>query len=121
MALENLVFHELLVHSQVRGKDRPIHYYRTGNGTEIDFLIETQARWLGSPPRVVCVEVNRPINEPKMGARRSRTWHTDGGDRGAHDRGIPGLAPGPFDGFDVLPWRLFSPNCTKDAYSDGGR
>lgn len=56
-ALETLIFHELRVHNATAGKHRPIHYYRTPAGVEIDFVIETRKRQPGRPPAVVCIEV----------------------------------------------------------------
>lgn len=43
-ALETLIFHELRVYNETRNKHRPIFYYRTAHGTEIDFVIEIQKR-----------------------------------------------------------------------------
>jgi predicted AAA+ superfamily ATPase len=66
-ALETLILHELRVHNHVAKKDRPISYYRTAAGVEIDFVIETARRTASAPPRLVCVEV-------KAGARWKREW-----------------------------------------------
>ena len=41
-ALETLVFHEIRVHNLVAAKHRPIAYYRTSAGAEIDFVIESR-------------------------------------------------------------------------------
>ena len=56
-ALETLLFHELRVHNLTAGKHRPITYYRTAAGVEIDFVVETAKRQPGQPPSVVCIEV----------------------------------------------------------------
>lgn len=56
-ALETLIFHELRVYNDTQKKYRPIAYYRTGAGVEIDFIIETRKRTAQSPARVVCLEV----------------------------------------------------------------
>lgn len=56
-ALETLLFHELRVHNLTAGKHRPITYYRTAAGVEIDFVVETAKRQPRQPPSVVCIEV----------------------------------------------------------------
>lgn len=56
-ALETLVFHELRVYNETREKHRPLAYYRTPAGVEIDFIIETRKRSSDHPAHVVCLEV----------------------------------------------------------------
>lgn len=56
-ALETLVYHELKVYNHTHNKNRPIAFYRTGNGAEIDFVIETRKRQATAPPHIVCIEV----------------------------------------------------------------
>jgi predicted AAA+ superfamily ATPase len=58
-ALETLVYHELRVYNEISRKHRPISYYRTPAGVEVDFIIETAGRRPGNQPRVVAVEVKR--------------------------------------------------------------
>lgn len=58
-ALETLVYHELRVYNEVSRKHRPLSYYRTPAGVEVDFIIETARRRPDSHPRVVSVEVKR--------------------------------------------------------------
>jgi predicted AAA+ superfamily ATPase len=58
-ALETLVYHELRVYNEVSRKLRPLFFYRTPAGVEVDFIIETTRRRSGSLPRVVAVEVKR--------------------------------------------------------------
>jgi len=58
-ALETLVFHELRVYNEVSRKQRPLFYYRTPAGVEVDFIIETARRRPGSPSRVAAIEVKR--------------------------------------------------------------
>ncbi len=78
-ALETLIFHELRVYNHVHGKERPLAFYKTAAGVEIDFVVETRRRTPTSPPRVVCIEV-------KSAPRWKREWeepmrslsHTDG-------------------------------------------
>lgn len=66
-ALETLIFHELRVYNHVHAKHRPISFYQTSNGAEVDFVIETRKRQAASPPHVVCIEV-------KMAQRWERKW-----------------------------------------------
>jgi predicted AAA+ superfamily ATPase len=66
-ALETLLFHELRTHNHVSGKERPIAYYRTAAGSEIDFVVETRRRTRSSPPQVVCIEI-------KSATRWRREW-----------------------------------------------
>lgn len=56
-ALETLLFHELRVHNTTAGKHRPITYYRTAAGVEIDLVVETAKQQPGKPPPVVCIEL----------------------------------------------------------------
>jgi len=58
-ALETLAYHELRVYNEVSRKLRPLYYYRTPAGVEVDFIIETARRQSGSLPHVVAVEVKR--------------------------------------------------------------
>jgi predicted AAA+ superfamily ATPase len=66
-ALETLVFHELRVFNEVSRKLRPLAYYRTSAGVEIDFIIETRKRQSASPPQVVVIEV-------KLAEKWDRSW-----------------------------------------------
>jgi len=66
-ALEAMIYHELRVYNEVSRKQRPLHYYRTPAGVEIDFVIETARRRPASLPRVIAVEVKRA-------ERWDRTW-----------------------------------------------
>ncbi|MBI4686403.1 MAG: ATP-binding protein [Nitrospirae bacterium] len=56
-SLETLIFHELRVYNHVKEKNRPIFFYRTGGGSEIDFVIETKRKTLTGKSHVICVEV----------------------------------------------------------------
>ena len=58
-ALETLVFHELRVYNEVSRKQRPLFYYRTPAGVEVDFIVETARRRPESPSRVAAIEVKR--------------------------------------------------------------
>ena len=56
-ALETWIFHELRVFNEISEKNRAIHYYRFGPGSEIDFIIETKKKTHSNQAEVVCVEV----------------------------------------------------------------
>jgi predicted AAA+ superfamily ATPase len=58
-ALETVVYHELRVYNETSRKHRPISYYRTPAGVEIDFVVETALRRPNKPPEVVAIEVKR--------------------------------------------------------------
>ena len=58
-ALETLIYHELRIYNEVSRKHRPVAYYRTAAGVEVDFIIETAHRRPGSPPKVVAIEIKR--------------------------------------------------------------
>jgi len=58
-ALETLIYHELRVYNEVGRKHRPIYYYRTPAGVEVDFIIETAHKKPQSPPIITAVEVKR--------------------------------------------------------------
>jgi predicted AAA+ superfamily ATPase len=58
VALETLLFHELRVWNAVAQRHRPIAYYRTAAGAEIDFVIETRKRQASQRPHLVCIEVS---------------------------------------------------------------
>lgn len=103
-ALETLVYHELRVFNEVARRHRPIAYYATASGTEIDFVVETRQGRPQSPPHVVLIEV-------KLAGRWDRRWERAMRDLAARsglavDRMI-GVYTGPrpyhYDGLDVLP------------------
>ena len=56
-ALETLIYHELRVYNHIKKKNKPIFYYRTPAGAEIDFVIETRKRTQSSKPKIICLEV----------------------------------------------------------------
>jgi predicted AAA+ superfamily ATPase len=58
-ALETLIYHELRVYNEISGKHRPVYYYRTPAGVEIDFVVETAHQRPASKPRIVAIEVKR--------------------------------------------------------------
>lgn len=56
-ALETLIFHELRVHNELSRQHRPLAYYRTPAGVEVDFIVETRKRQAGKPAHLVAIEV----------------------------------------------------------------
>jgi len=58
-ALETLIFHELRVYNEISRKKRPLAYYRTASGVEIDFIIETSKQSADAPAHLVAIEVKR--------------------------------------------------------------
>jgi hypothetical protein len=58
-ALETIVYHELRIYNEISGKHRPIAYYRTPAGVEIDFIIEIASKRPGKIPEVIAMEVKR--------------------------------------------------------------
>ena len=52
-ALENMIYHELRVYNLTQNKNRPISFYRTGSGVEIDFVIEIRKRQASSNAHIV--------------------------------------------------------------------
>jgi predicted AAA+ superfamily ATPase len=58
-ALETLIYHELRVYNEISRKHRPICYYRTAAGVEVDFIIETARRRQNLSPKVVAIEIKR--------------------------------------------------------------
>jgi predicted AAA+ superfamily ATPase len=66
-ALETLVYHEIRTFNHVQNRNRNIYYYRTGSGSEIDFVVETQKAQTSSRAHVTCIEV-------KLGERWDRRW-----------------------------------------------
>jgi predicted AAA+ superfamily ATPase len=103
-ALETLIYHELRVFNHTQDRHRPIAFYRTGSGAEIDFVIETQKRCSNARPRLVCVEV-------KLAERWDRKWEQPmrslQQSQAAVVEKMFGVYTGPrsyhFDGLDVLP------------------
>jgi predicted AAA+ superfamily ATPase len=59
LALESLVYHELRVYNEISGKHRPVSYYRTPAGVEVDFIVETSRRRPNASARVVAIEIKR--------------------------------------------------------------
>ena len=107
-ALETLIYHELRVFNHTRNRNREIFFYRTANGTEIDFVIETRKRQPSSVPHIVCIEV-------KLAEKWNPSWEramrsVQNSDKIQVDRMI-GVYTGQrmyhFNGLDVLPVEEF--------------
>jgi len=58
-ALETLIYHEMRVYNEISGHHRPMYYYRTPAGVEIDFVVETSSPLPGDRPHMIAVEVKR--------------------------------------------------------------
>lgn len=56
-SLETFLFQELRVYNHTRSKNRPLYFYRTGSGVEIDFIIETRKRTMTSKTHLIAIEV----------------------------------------------------------------
>jgi predicted AAA+ superfamily ATPase len=107
-ALENLIYHELRVYNFTQNRNRPIFFYRTASGSEIDFVIETRKRQGRSMAHIVCLEV-------KLAENWDRRWERPMRSLSAHDNinidKMAGIYTGKrayhFDGIDVLPLNDF--------------
>jgi len=103
-ALETLIYHELRIYNETSRKHRPLYYYRTPAGVEIDFIIETARRRPQSPPRVVAIEVKRSERWDRRWEKPMRSLSDSKGV--AVDRMV-GIYCGSrryeFDGVSVLP------------------
>jgi predicted AAA+ superfamily ATPase len=103
-ALETLIFHELRVYNEISRKKRPLAYYRTASGVEIDFIIESRKRQTSAPAHLVAIEVKRAD-------KWNRSWESGLRDLASHegikvDRLVAvytGARAYHFEGLDVLP------------------
>jgi predicted AAA+ superfamily ATPase len=103
-ALETLIFHELRVYNESSRKKRPLAYYRTARGVEIDFIVETRKRRTDGPAHLVAIEVKRA-------EKWNRGWESGLRDLASQtgvkvDRLIAvytGTRAYHFEGIDVLP------------------
>jgi predicted AAA+ superfamily ATPase len=108
IALENMIYHELRVYNLTQNRNRPISFYRTGSGVEIDFVIETRKRRSSSNAHIVCLEIklaekwDRKWERPMRSLSKSDRIHVDK---------MIGIYTGKrayyYDGIDVLPVRDF--------------
>jgi predicted AAA+ superfamily ATPase len=107
-ALENLIDHELRVYNHIQNRNRPIYFYRSGSGSEIDFVIETQKRRPNSMAHIVCLEV-------KVAKKWDRKWERPmrslSKDPRIHVDKMLGVYLGEraylFEGIEVLPLSVF--------------
>lgn len=107
-ALETIILHELKIYNHVQNLGRPISFYRSVGGSEIDFIVETKGRRPDSNAHIICIEV-------KLSEKWNRKW--DRSMRSLKERGkldvekMIGIYTGRreyhFDGIDVLPVRSF--------------
>ncbi|RPI78845.1 MAG: ATP-binding protein [Desulfobacteraceae bacterium] len=107
-ALETLIFHELRVYNETSRKQRPISYYRTPAGVEVDFIVETGRRTDATPPQVIAIEVKRADKWSREWEKPLRSLS-----------GLPGVKPDKliavytgertyrFDPIDVMPVKAF--------------
>jgi len=110
-ALETLIFHELRVYNEISRKKRPLAYYLTASGVEIDFIIESRKRAANAPAHLVAIEVKRAD-------KWNRSWESGLRDltiqKGIKvDRLIAvytGARAYHFEGLDVLPVSEFLQN-----------
>jgi predicted AAA+ superfamily ATPase len=113
-SLETLMFHGLRVYNATSGKHRPLAYYRTAAGSEIDFIIETQKQRPGRPAHVVCVEARLSPRWDRKWERAMRDLHER---EGIETDKIIGVYTGErayrFDKLDVWPVEEFLQNLHK--------
>jgi predicted AAA+ superfamily ATPase len=117
-SLETLIYHELRVYNSSSGKHRPLAFYRTPAGSEIDFIIERQKQRSGHPARVVCLEVKLSPRWERRWERAMRDLHKDEGIVVDKMIGIyTGERTYHFDKLDVWPVEEFLRNLHKgDVY-----
>ncbi len=107
-SLETFIFHELRVYNHVYSKNRMISFYRSGAGSEIDFVIETKKRTMQSKPHLICLEV-------KHATRWKREWEAPMRSLSSSEKvavdSMYGIYVGQeeyhFDGLNVLPVEVF--------------
>jgi predicted AAA+ superfamily ATPase len=103
-ALENLIYHELRVYNLTQNRNQSIFFYRTGAGSEIDFVIETRKRQQAAGARIVCLEVKLAEKWDRRWERAMRSLYAH---KSIHVDKMVGIYTGSrayhFDGIDVLP------------------
>jgi predicted AAA+ superfamily ATPase len=103
-SFETWVLHELRVYGQLQELPAPIHFYRTGAGVEVDFVVETRRKTASRKAEVVLIEA-------KLAERWDRRWENAAralADSGSvRVKGMYGVYTGSkrydFEGFQVLP------------------
>jgi len=108
LALETLIYHELRVFNETSGKHRPVSYYRTPAGVEVDFIVETSRRRQKSSPQVVALEIKRAERWDRAWDKAMRSL---AGTAGVRVKRMIGVYCGPrryeFDNVTVLPVAAF--------------
>lgn len=107
-ALETLIYHELRVYNEISGKHRPVYYYRTPAGVEIDFVVETAHKRPESKPRIVAIEVKRSEKWDRSWENPMRSLATNDGVTVDRMIGVYcGAKSYQFDTVTVMPIREF--------------
>ena len=107
-ALETLLFHELRTWNSTAGRHRPISYYRTPAGVEIDFIIETRKRQPGQKPAVICIEAKHSENWQRKWEKPMRSLAADEGIETERLIGVyRGTRTYHFNGVEVFPVEKF--------------
>lgn len=107
-ALETLLYHELRVYNEISRLHRPISYYRSPAGVEIDFVVEIAPRRSGAPPRLVAIEVKRAEKWDRAWEKPMRSLAALSGARVERMIGVyVGTRPYQFDSVEVLPVAAF--------------
>ena len=89
-------------------KHRPIAFYRTPAGAEIDFVIETRKRTASARPRVACLEVKLAEKWNRSWERPMRSLHQAAGIEVERMIGVyTGGRVYHYDGLDVWPLEEF--------------
>ena len=110
-SLETLIYHELRVYNAVSGKHRPLAYYRTAAGAEIDFVIEIRRRQSNRPASVAFLEAKLSTRWERQWERAMRDLQTLPGIRVDRMIGVyTGERSYHFDGLDVWPVEVFLDN-----------
>jgi predicted AAA+ superfamily ATPase len=107
-ALETMIYHELRVFNHTRNRNREIFFYRTANGAEIDFVIETRKRQPSSVPHLVCIEVKLAEKWKHSWERAMRSLQSSTAIEVDRMIGVyTGQRTYHFNGLDVLPVEEF--------------
>jgi len=108
ISLETLVYHELRVYNETSGKHRPIFYYRTPAGVEIDFVVQTARQRPGHSPGIVVIEVKRAEKWDRSWEKPMRNLMAGGGVKVERMVGVYcGAREYVFDNVTVLPFGQF--------------
>ncbi len=107
-ALETLIFHELRTYNEISKRNRPIYFYKTTSGSEIDFIIETKRQRPNSKAHIICIEVKLSEKWDKKWEKPARSLDNH---KGIHVDKMIGIYLGKreyhFDKFEVYPVTTF--------------